>query len=177
MRTLLILDIDKTLCDSRATDKYLPTNGDYTRWHTETARRNHPVVRGAKAGVRKLLQTENLVGVVIITSRNDNMHQASSAWIEKHFPSLATAEINMRTATDRSPALESKKIRLAKLKKKYKAQRVIIVDDEPAAYELAAGKKDKFIHIKNCNWSQKQYNSDSRQSGGMVDTADLDSAA
>lgn len=155
MRTLLVLDIDKTLCDSRATDKFLPINGDYTRWHTETARRNHPVVRGAKAGVRKLLQTPELVGVVIITSRNDNMYQASAAWIEKHFPLLATAEINMRAPTDRSTAVESKKTRLAKLKKKYKAQRVIVVDDEPWAYELASGKKDEFIHIKNCNWSIK----------------------
>jgi hypothetical protein len=156
MRTLLVLDIDKTLCDSRATDKYLPTNGDFTRWHKETARRNHPVVRGSKAGVRKLLQTPELIGVVIITSRNDNMAADTSSWIERHFPLLATAEMSMRTATDRSPAVESKKIRLAKLKKKYKAQRVIVVDDEPWAYELASGKKDEFIHIKNCNWSNKK---------------------
>ena len=164
MRTLLVLDIDKTLCDSRELDKWLPakSSGDMTDWWNAINKSDLPVVSGATTGVQNLLDTLQPVKVLLLTSRTNVIFDATANWVERNFPTLPVrqgrfASLSMREPTDHSSVLASKKKRLAKYKRLYEVDRVVVVDDEAVMNGLLIGKHDRFIQIKNCKWNKKDY--------------------
>jgi hypothetical protein len=155
-RRLYAIDIDKTLCDSRAADVLLPTNdsSDFTDWHNAIKQGKFPVVKGSVKGVRRVLKNPNNV-VVLLTARNEILWVETKHWVCKHFPMLSETEISMRRITDYRTSVKSKGARLEVLKRRYGISTVVVIDDEPYAAALAQGKNDRFIQIKKCKWETK----------------------
>lgn len=163
MRTLLVVDIDKTICDSRKLDKYLPEilrRENMQAWFDHVDKSKLPVVTGAKEGLQKLRETYQPVKILVLTARNDIVYNATVEWLDRHFPDLEVrkgkqASLSMKRPDDHLPSIQSKAIRLERYKKLYEVDRVVVVDDDPEAAKLAQGPNDIFINIKNCNWNQE----------------------
>jgi hypothetical protein len=159
-KTLIALDIDQTICDSREIDHLLPARGSsaaataeaYHAWHAAIFTTDFPVVKGCFKTLRDVAK-EDGVKIVLVTARHESLAEPTRKWVERHFPFLKGVELNMRPEGDLMSSLDSKRGRIAKLKRKYRPEVTLIIDDDPTMSKLTrVFSKTVFAQVINVNW-------------------------
>jgi hypothetical protein len=156
-KRLIVLDIDQTICDSRSINVLLPVLGktqeDYARWHQAIHDNDFPIIPGSLSRVRALAKNPKNI-IVLLTARSETLFIPTAKWLAKHFPMLENCELNMRPSSDLSSSLDSKRVRLAKLKRKHRPSETLIIDDDITMSLLPrVFRKTKFFQIKDCTWT------------------------
>lgn len=158
---LVLIDIDNCLSDSRPADHLLPRHPDtnYNPWREALETTNFEVVKGAKAGVYRLMQqSRKKTRYILMTSRSINLLKSTSQWLENNFEELMrVATLSMRPMSDLTSSFHSKQTRLKKFKKEIgDVTSVTVLDDEVAMLGLLTTSKDRFIHVTGYDWDNNK---------------------
>ncbi len=133
MSTLVVLDIDGTLC---APPPVPERRGalDFAAWtrRVAAAGADLPLVPGAAEGVARVVEAR--LPVALVTARRRSLEAATRAWLAAHLPALAAAPLRMRMNEMPARALRAAQLRTLHLEHDEPA--LLVLDDGPIDLEL-----------------------------------------
>ena len=132
-RTLVVLDIDGTLCASLAVPERRG-DLDFRAWERRIAAAGAdlPLVHGAAAGVARVVEAG--LPVALVTARRRTLEAATRTWLAAHLPALAAAPLRMRVCELPSKALRAAQLRTLHLE--HEEPELLVLDDGPIEVEL-----------------------------------------
>jgi hypothetical protein len=157
----MVVDIDRTLCDSREADHLLPPKDTpslqaFQNWHQFVATTDFPTVANAYLGFATVLSTAEPDKIIFLTSRSESLREATEKWIQKHVGDLLPKDyvLNMRPLDDLAPGPISKFGRMLEVRIVHPEAEFIFIDDEASGLGLATGENDAFVYIRDCDWNK-----------------------
>lgn len=143
-RFIVFWDVDCTLADTEFANKYLPKNepdsgppGNFGPWRQSIVSRGLNVqtmgpLRRVSRAVRPTFGTSCIN--MAISSRHEEMRDATVAWIKKHVKFLKLRHVNLRQDGDHTAGWVSKLKRIQRYRNQIWNAPIVMFDDDPKVF-------------------------------------------